>query len=270
MAALHLAQTERRAAERDVAKGGEVQSEADRVALAQAEQAVEDSREVVRLVKAEADASRLHETIVRYTEIARALGPEGVRSRMLADGLKKLNAGLRAIASESGWPVTKVGDNGSITIQDRGWTMPRVVAMSSESERWRVQAALQLTLGAITGSKVVVLDRGDLLGRHQPARAGAGDGAGGRQDGHERPAVQHSRRQRTARPVAAGSNPERQDCMTMNLSGRIEELEAQNAEMLRALELIVKEDGTPAQKGLRRANALHVIAKAKGDGNESI
>ena len=37
-------------------------------------------------------------------------------------------------------------------------------------------------------------------------------------------------------------------------------------EMFEALELLVKEDGTPAQKGLRRANALHVIAKAKGRG----
>ena len=35
-------------------------------------------------------------------------------------------------------------------------------------------------------------------------------------------------------------------------------------ELLAALELMAKEDGTPAQKGLRRANALHVIAKAKG------
>ena len=147
---LHLAKTE-------ASKTGEVQSEADRVALAQAEQAVEDAREVVRLVKAEADASRLHETIVRYTEIARALGPEGVRARMMADGLKKLNAGLRAIASESGWPLTAVADNGGITVGDRA------VAMCSESERWRAQAAIQLTLGALTGSQVVVLDRADLL-----------------------------------------------------------------------------------------------------------
>ena len=59
---------------------GTVQTEADRAALAQAEQAVEDTREVVKLVQAEADATRIHQTIIRYTEIARALGPEGVRS----------------------------------------------------------------------------------------------------------------------------------------------------------------------------------------------
>ena len=101
MASLREAQNDLRAAERDASKTGEVQSESDRVALAQAEQAVEDAREVVRLVRAEADAARLHQTIARYADIARALGPEGVRAKMLAAGLTKLNAGLKVIAQAS-------------------------------------------------------------------------------------------------------------------------------------------------------------------------
>ena len=137
---------------------GTVQTEADRAALAQAEQAVEDTREVVKLVQAEADATRLHQTIIRYTEIARALGPEGVRSKMLADGMRKLNGGLVVIAKASGWPLTTVGE-GTCAV----FVHERPVALCSESERWRAGAALQLTLGAITGSKAVVLDRGDIL-----------------------------------------------------------------------------------------------------------
>ena len=118
---------------------------------------MEDAKEVVRLVAAEFNAGKLHETVVRYTEIAKALGPEGVRAKMLVDGLKKLNAGLATIAKESGWPLTVVADNGGISSNDRP------VALCSESERWRAQASIQLTLGAITGSKVVVLDRVDML-----------------------------------------------------------------------------------------------------------
>lgn len=145
-------------ATRDAKNAGQVQTAADAAALAAAEQSVEDVREVVRLVAAEADAGKLHETIVRYTEIAKALGPEGVRAKMLEDGLKKLNAGLVTIAVESGWPCTTVGAGTSgVFVGDRP------VALCSESERWRAQAALQLTLGAITGSKAVVLDRADLL-----------------------------------------------------------------------------------------------------------
>ena len=135
-----------------------MQTESDRAALAQAEQAVEDTREVVKLVQAEADATRLHQTIIRYTEIARALGPEGVRSKMLADGMRKLNGGLVVIASASGWPLTTVGE-GTCAV----FVGDRPVALCSESERWRAQASIQMTLGAITGSKAVVLDRGDIL-----------------------------------------------------------------------------------------------------------
>ena len=153
-------------------KTGEVQTEADRAALAQAEQAVEDTREVVKLVQAEADATRIHQTIIRYTEIARALGPEGVRSKMLADGMRKLNGGLAVVAKSSGWPRVEISDACAITSgvgfaggskTDASYFPGRPIVLCSESERWRAQAAIQLTLGAITGSKAVVLDRADLL-----------------------------------------------------------------------------------------------------------
>ena len=51
----------------------------------------------------------------------------------------------------------------------------------------------------------------------------------------------------------------------MILADQISKLKVVNKKLLAALELMVKEDGTPAQKSLRRANALHVIAKAKGE-----
>ena len=39
----------------------------------------------------------------------------------------------------------------------------RPALLCSESERWRAQASIQLTLAAMTGSRAVVLDRGDIL-----------------------------------------------------------------------------------------------------------
>ena len=77
---------------------------------------------------------------------------------MLADGMRKLNGGLVVIASASGWPLTTVGE-GTCAV----FVGDRPVALCSESEKWRGQAAIQMTLGAITGSKAVVLDRGDIL-----------------------------------------------------------------------------------------------------------
>ena len=116
-----------------------------------------------RLVKAEQDARNLHETIVRYTEIARALGPEGVRAKMLEKGLRTLNSGLGVIASAAHWPLVEVGESGAITMMVPPHKVVMPIQMCSESERWRAQTAIQLTLGAITGSKAVVIDRADLL-----------------------------------------------------------------------------------------------------------
>ena len=39
----------------------------------------------------------------------------------------------------------------------------RPAQLCSASEQWRAQAAIQLTLAAMTGSRAVVLDRADLL-----------------------------------------------------------------------------------------------------------
>ena len=43
------------------------------------------------------------------------------------------------------------------------WGGNRLIQLCSASEQWRAQAAIQLTLAAMTGSQAVVLDRADLL-----------------------------------------------------------------------------------------------------------
>ena len=135
----------------------EVDTEDRRAGLMQAEQAVEDAQNVYRMVSAEARAAKLSETIVRYAEIVRAVGPQGVRAKMMENGLKRLNSGLGIIARAAEWPHVLVTDRGLVTWADRP------VQLSSESEKWRAQAAIQLTLAAMTGSQAVVLDRADLL-----------------------------------------------------------------------------------------------------------
>ena len=125
--------------------------------LREAEQAVDDAKEVVTAVTKRRQAKQLHESIVRYLEVAKALGPEGVRAKMLADGLAGLNAGLEVLSGLTTWPEMRVTERGAVYWADRP------VALCSESEQWRAQASIQLTLGALTGAKVVVLDRADLL-----------------------------------------------------------------------------------------------------------
>ena len=143
----------------DSKNAGQVQTAEDAAALAAAEQAVEDAREVVRLVAAEFNAGKLHETIVRYTEIAKALGPEGVRAKMMEDGLRKLNAGLVAIASEAGWPAITVGSGtSSVFVGDR----PVALCSASQSVGGH-KPPYNLRLAQSPAARLWCLDRADLL-----------------------------------------------------------------------------------------------------------
>ena len=137
--------------------GAEVDTADRRAGLMQAEQAVDDAKRTSGMVSAEARAAELSETIARYAEIVRAIGPQGVRSKMMEVGLGKLNAGLAIISAESRWPLVQVADKGAVM-----WA-GRPIQLCSESEKWRAQAAIQLTLAAVTCSQAVVLDRADLL-----------------------------------------------------------------------------------------------------------
>ena len=137
--------------------GAEVDTADRRAGLMQVEQAMDDAKRVSGMVSAEARAAELSETIARYIEIVRALGPKGVRSKMMKAGLGRLNQGLSIIGKVATWPTVEVGDKGAAM-----WD-GRPVQLCSASEQWRAQAAIQLTLAAMTGSQAVVLDRADLL-----------------------------------------------------------------------------------------------------------
>ena len=130
-------------------------------ALAEAEQEMHDKAAVVEVVADAAKASALHNTITRYSIIAEAIGPRGVRNRMLEDGLGNLNAGLAHLANVSGWPMVGVDAKGVVMIAGTHMTLPSV--MCSESEQWRAQAMIQLTVGALSDSKIIMIDRADML-----------------------------------------------------------------------------------------------------------
>ena len=148
-----LAVAKRQSAQADAV----VDTEQRRADLAEAEQTAEDAKVAEEMVSAEAKAGKLTTTIARYGEVSRAIGEKGVRRELIAAQLRRVNAGLAVIQSETGWPVVSIDDKGLVRWGERP------VAMCSESERWRAQAAIQLTIAALTGSKAVVLDRADLL-----------------------------------------------------------------------------------------------------------
>ena len=138
-----------------------LREEEDSRALAEAEQELHDKEGVVKMVADSITARDLHDTITRYAVIAGAIGPRGVRNKLLEDGLGNLNAGLAHLSKVSGWPMVAVDAKGIVMIAGTHMTLPSV--MCSESEKWRAQAMIQLTVGVLTESKIVMIDRADML-----------------------------------------------------------------------------------------------------------
>ena len=138
-----------------------LREEANSRALAEAEQELHDKESVIKVVSDAKEAGDLHDTITRYSIIAGAIGPRGVRNKMLEDGLGNLNAGLAHLSKVSDWPMVTVDAKGVVMIAGTHMNLPSV--MCSESEKWRAQAMIQLTVGAMSDSRVVMIDRADML-----------------------------------------------------------------------------------------------------------
>ena len=162
---------------------GKVDDGKREAAVSTAEAAVTTAREAVESVRRRDAATNAQASVLAYGRIATALGASGVRARMLDAGLARLNAGLASLASVTGWGLVEVADTGEVTYAGRA------VALCSESERWRAQACVQLTLAALTGSRLVVLDRADLLDGANRERlfGGAVQAALGRPGASDRP-----------------------------------------------------------------------------------
>ena len=126
-------------------------------AVSDAQQTGEDTRVCRDAVAAAHRAAQLHASVVKYSDVAQALGPQGIRAKLLEYGLGQLAINLARVGELTGWPLVEVSDNGTVKIGRR------TVLLASESEQWRAQASMQLSLASMTGARVVVLDRADLL-----------------------------------------------------------------------------------------------------------
>lgn len=114
-------------------------------------------REVEQADKRTADALRHHIDVQQWEAIADALAPNGIPGEILGEALGPINDRLRQSAADTGWPVVQIGADMGITAGGRS------VRLLSESERWRVDAVLAEAIAHLSGTGILVLDRGDVL-----------------------------------------------------------------------------------------------------------
>lgn len=129
----------------------------------EAQAGVERLREAAEKVTRRAaqvdQAAKLHADVLAWTAIADALAPDGIPAELLAEALGPINDRLAVTAESAQWPRIEI----TADMQIRTGLHERTYALLSESEKWRTDAMIAEAISNISGVKLLVLDRYDVL-----------------------------------------------------------------------------------------------------------
>lgn len=120
-------------------------------AAASAKKAAEAARQRTQ------DAAQHHADVQAWDAIGDALSPAGIPAEMLGEAISPLNNTLGEHADLAQWPVVAIDADMAITAAGRPY------ALLSESERWRCDAMLAAAVAELSGVRLLVLDRFDVL-----------------------------------------------------------------------------------------------------------
>ncbi|MCG9064686.1 AAA family ATPase [Laribacter hongkongensis] len=104
-----------------------------------------------------ADAARHHADVQGWLLIADAPAPGGIQAELLSRALEPVNRLLKSRSDIAGWPVVQVGTGMEITAGGRAH------ALLSESERWRTDVLLAIVIAELSGLRILLVDRFDVL-----------------------------------------------------------------------------------------------------------
>lgn len=116
-----------------------------------------DAGAAERAASAEIKAKTAHNDVQAWKRAAAALAPSGIPGRFLARAIKPFNDILRRHADNTGWPQVAIGGDMAITLGGRHYDL------CSESECWRADAQIAVAIAELSGCRLVLLDRMDVL-----------------------------------------------------------------------------------------------------------
>lgn len=102
-------------------------------------------------------AAELHADITQWIAVAEALGPNGIPGELVGKALGPVNARLAQSAEDTGWQRVLIENDMAITFGGRSY------ALLSESEKWRADAMLGEAIAQVSGLRLLMLDRFDVL-----------------------------------------------------------------------------------------------------------
>lgn len=142
----------------DAMQAGLLKLKAERDELAAGIRANEQYAAALAAVKTRTDkAAAHHADVVTWLAIADALAPDGIPGELLAEALKPLNSTLQMAGVDTKWPSVYISPEMDITAGKRAY------GLLSESEQWRVDAMIAQSIAKISGHKILMLDRMDVL-----------------------------------------------------------------------------------------------------------
>lgn len=107
--------------------------------------------------KKTSEAARHAAAVAAWDAIGDALSPAGIPAEILAEALGPIKERLDQTALDTGWPRVEIGADLAITAASRDYRL------LSESEKWRVDAMLAEAIAQLSGVRLLVLDRIDVL-----------------------------------------------------------------------------------------------------------
>jgi energy-coupling factor transporter ATP-binding protein EcfA2 len=114
--------------------------------------------------KRTAEAAGHAADVAAWDAIADALAPDGIQAELLGAAMGPLNERLQQSAEDSGWARVMVNlDCEVVVATDSTGSAWRERRLLSESEQWRADAMLAEAIGYVSGARLLVLDRMDVL-----------------------------------------------------------------------------------------------------------
>lgn len=103
------------------------------------------------------DAAAHHIDVQQWDAIGDALAPDGIPGEILSEALGPMNERLAQSAVDADWLRAAVGPDMAITGNGRAYRL------LSESEQWRIDAMFAEAIAHLSGTRLLVLDRFDVL-----------------------------------------------------------------------------------------------------------
>lgn len=99
--------------------------------------------------------------VAAWDAVGDALAPDGIPAEILSEALGPINERLMQSSIDAEWP--RVGVDPDMSINVGFGESVRSYALLSESERWRVDAMIAEAIAHLSGVRLLVLDRFDVL-----------------------------------------------------------------------------------------------------------